>query len=225
MKPSDKKYFWTITFSILVHGLALVGLLDQKIVATTLDEAIPSETSVRLIYSPPVEKPATKVVKKAEPKQQQKTAVKAKTKPIAKVGTKAKAEPEPEPEQISASDPLEPALLTPVPQTPTSQLVQDNKTPLPLSGQKHYMAVLLNHIEGHKFYPNAARKRGLEGSLQVSFHLLGENKIAKLAVEGRHKLLRKSAEKAVLSALPMPDIPDQLELPMQVAFLMTYKLR
>jgi len=87
------------------------------------------------------------------------------------------------------------------------------------------MAVLLNHIEGHKFYPNAARNRGLEGSLQVSFHLLSENKIAGLAIEGHHKLLRKSAEKAVLSALPMPDIPDQLELPMQVAFLMTYELR
>jgi len=223
MKPSDKKYFWTITLSVVVHGLALIGLLDQKIVATTLDDAIPSETSVRLIYSPPAEKPAAKLAQKAKPKQQQKTVVKANTKPIAK--PKAKVEPEPEPEQISASSPQEQAPLPPVTQTPTSPLVQENETPLPLAGQKHYMAVLLNHIEGHKFYPNAARKRGLEASLQVSFHLLSENKIAGLTIEGHHKLLRKSAEKAVLSALPMPDVPVPLELPMQVAFLMTYELR
>jgi len=219
MRPSDNKYIWTITLSVIVHGLALIGLLDQKIVATTLDEAIPSETAVRLIYSPPVEKKETKITQKDEPKQQQKTTVKTNTKPIPKAEKKA------EKEQISASEPQEPVLPPPIPPTPTSKLVQENKTPLPLSGQKHYMALLLNHIEAHKFYPNAARKRGLEGSFQISFHLLGKNKIAGLAVEGRHKLLRKSAEKAVLSALPMPDIPDQLELPMQVAFLMTYELR
>jgi len=219
MKPSDKKYFWTITFSILVHGLALMGLLDQKIVATTLDEAIPSETAVRLIYSPPSEKPVAKVAQKPKPKPHQKTAVKANTKPVAKAEIKAAKE------QISASDPLEPALLPLSPPTSTSQLLQENKTPLPLAGQKHYMALLLNHIEEHKFYPRVARKRGLEGSLRVSFRLLSKNKIAGLEIRGGHKLLRKSAEKAVRSALPMPDIPGQLELPMQVAFLMTYELR
>jgi len=223
MRSSDNKYIWIITLSVAVHGLAFAGLLDQKIVATILDEAIPSETSVRLVYSPPAEKPKAKIAQRIESKQQQQPAMEPKKKPVAKAKTKVK--PALKTEQISAADAVEAALPPAAPATPTSQPVQGNKTPLPLSGQKHYMALLLNHIEAHKFYPNAARKRGLEASLRVSFHLLGENKIAGLAIDGSHKLLRKSAEKAVRSALPMPDIPDQLELPMQVAFLMTYELR
>ena len=82
----------------------------------------------------------------------------------------------------------------------------------------------LRHIEQHKFYPQAARKRGLEGAVQVSFRLLGEDRIEDLTVTGGHKLLRKSAEKAVRSALPLPEINGRLSLPQRVVFQINFEL-
>jgi protein TonB len=108
---------------------------------------------------------------------------------------------------------------------PTAQLPTADKQQHSLSEPKDYRAVLLSHIAAHKFYPRAARKRGIEGTVDVSFVLLGKNKIITLAVKGGHKLLRHAAEKTIRNALPLPDIPKQQKLPMTVAFPMAYELR
>jgi protein TonB len=90
---------------------------------------------------------------------------------------------------------------------------------------KHeYLRHLMSHIESHKFYPRAARRRGLQAVVRISFELLADGQIKNLRVTEGHKLLRSAAEEAMARALPMPRPPDELETPLAINFSMAYQL-
>lgn len=88
----------------------------------------------------------------------------------------------------------------------------------------HYLGQLLAHIEEHKFYPRAARRRGLQGVIQVSFVLHDNGQISDVLVEDGQEVLRKAAEEAVRAALPLPLPPPGVVCPMRVSFGMEFKL-
>ena len=99
--------------------------------------------------------------------------------------------------------------------------------PLPaarLNVQESYLQQLLAHIDSHKFYPRSARRRGLEGEIEVSFTLLENGNIRDLQVRGGSRILRKAAERAVLSAQPMPAPPDTMKRRDSVSFGMLFRL-
>ena len=91
--------------------------------------------------------------------------------------------------------------------------------------QQEYLTRLLIHIERHKFYPHAARARGIEGSIQVSFHLQANGSISGLYTKGDSMRLRRAAKRAVTNALPLPTCPAEVVCPMQVNYAMQFKLR
>jgi len=90
--------------------------------------------------------------------------------------------------------------------------------------RRHYLGTLLAHIEEHKFYPRAARRRGLQGVIQVSFVLHDDGQIGDVRVEDGPDVLRKAAEEAVRAALPLPAPPRDVVCPMRVSFGMEFKL-
>ncbi len=90
--------------------------------------------------------------------------------------------------------------------------------------KRHYLAQLLAHIERHKFYPRAARRRGLEGEISVSLTLLEGGGIRDLSVTGGHRLLRQATEDAIEASLPMPQPPEGLDLPLELEFSIQYRL-
>jgi len=95
---------------------------------------------------------------------------------------------------------------------------------VPAPGWDDYLARLLAHIDRHKFYPRNARRRGLEGTTQVSFRLQEGGGVQALRVEGDNRVLRVAAEQAVRSALPLP-LPPGGEAPDgAIAFSMAYRL-
>ncbi len=87
-----------------------------------------------------------------------------------------------------------------------------------------YLAQLLEHIDEHKFYPRSARRRGLEGRVEVSFRLLADGNIRDLRVSGGSRILRMAAEQALQRALPMPTPHSSMQLQQQVNFDMEYRL-
>ncbi|NNG12770.1 MAG: energy transducer TonB [Halobacteria archaeon] len=89
---------------------------------------------------------------------------------------------------------------------------------------KHYLAHLLEHIDEHKFYPRSARRRGLEGRIEVSFHLLEDGNIRDLRVTGSSRVLRTATEQAIQRALPMPAPHGSIKLQQRVNFDMEYRL-
>ena len=91
--------------------------------------------------------------------------------------------------------------------------------------RERYLSQLLAHIERHKFYPQAARSRGMEETVKVSFVLLEKGGVDDLKVEGKHKLLRNAAREAMEKARPLPPPPPDVTCPLRVSFRMRFALR
>jgi protein TonB len=91
--------------------------------------------------------------------------------------------------------------------------------------REQYLSRLLAHIEAHKFYPRAARRRRLEGVIQVSFTLDDSGHVRRVTVNGGHNVLQKAAEEAVRKAQPLPKPPKEVPCPLQVSYGMEFNLK
>jgi len=107
----------------------------------------------------------------------------------------------------------------------TPAAVETAGDPLQLEqARQHYLGQLLAHIEEHKFYPRAARRRGMQGVIQVSFMLHRDGHISDVMVEDGHEVLRRAAEESVRAALPLPLPTPDVPSPLRVSFGMEFKL-
>lgn len=110
---------------------------------------------------------------------------------------------------------------------PAAAADTSGRQPLPAApnaAREDYLQQLLAHIESHKFYPRSARRRGQEGEISVSFMLQADGSIRALQVEGGSRALRAAAQRAVLSAQPVPAPPAALEFPERISFDMVFRL-
>ncbi len=129
--------------------------------------------------------------------------------------------PPPEPDTV-ASLPAVPVESAP----PDSMEVQQAAASVATSpARESYLARLLAHIDSHKFYPRAARRRGQEGDVHVVFYLMQDGGIHALEISGGSRQLREAAERAVQAALPLPQPPAAINLDEQVSFSMQFRLK
>ncbi len=91
--------------------------------------------------------------------------------------------------------------------------------------KQEYLRRLMAHIESHKHYPRAARRRGIQGDVNVSFTLKAAGRVEGLTAVGGHRLLSSAASDAVRDAQPLPPPPDLIKLPWPVNFTMRFTLR
>lgn len=78
--------------------------------------------------------------------------------------------------------------------------------------KEQYLHNISSHLDKHKFYPRAARRRHLEGDVNISFDLLVNGSIADLKISSGHSALKRAAYESISSALPLPSRPTQLAL-------------
>lgn len=90
---------------------------------------------------------------------------------------------------------------------------------------QRYLAALRASIAANKHYPTIARRRGMEGKVNVSFLLLANGDIRELRVSGGAKPLRLAAKRAVDRALLFPSPPAQASTPLPVQYAMSFSLR
>ena len=90
--------------------------------------------------------------------------------------------------------------------------------------KQRYLSRLLTIIEGNKYYPSTARRRGIEGNIHVSFMLKKDGYVNGLDASGGPALLRRAAKKAVTKSLPLPTKQPDVEFPMHVSYAMQFKL-
>lgn len=93
------------------------------------------------------------------------------------------------------------------------------------NARQEYFARILAHIEAHKFYPAAARRRGQEGVVRVRFVLASINQITALHVDGASTLLQAAAREAVYNAIPFPQPPEGVSFPLELEVKIRYSLR
>lgn len=147
-------------------------------------------------------------------------------------------EPLPEPPRPEAIRPVEPPARVASPPLPATRAatLPPSSAPGPEAApsesappdsetiRRQYLAKLLSHIEQYKFYPLAARRRGVEGTVRISLRVLADGSIDDLKIEGDHQLLLHAATDAVRRAQPLPGPPPVLAAPLAVHYGMIFKI-
>ena len=158
--------------------------------------------------------------------------------------TPAAPQPEPPPKPEVKREPLPEPVIKPRPEStevaeiakpievqvtasayPEAPINKPALTEVALENEREsYMLQLLAHIDSHKFYPRSARRRGIEGKIQVVFYLLRDGSISDLQIKGGNKILRNAAKQAVQQSLALPPPPESMRLQEQIRFGMVYRL-
>lgn len=228
MKPRDSLIWGSaITLSLLVHLLLFVNSGSRAGA-----ERPPSQQTTRVSFrsvaaplTPPQEAPQQELKKPEEevveaPAPPPKPKPKKKKKVAEKVRQVAPPKPAPRPEPVRTTERAE------KPSLPAQQASGTVDDPALLEKTKHeYLRRLMAHIEAHKHYPRVARRRGLEGGVEVSFRLLPGGRVSNMKVAQGHRILRKAVEEAMQSAQPLPVPPGELPLPLAIAFTVQFSLK
>jgi protein TonB len=108
---------------------------------------------------------------------------------------------------------------SPIPTTASQQQAQQQKL------KQQYLALVMQQVEQQKRYPKAARRRGIEGMVQVSFVIQSDGSIQNIQLQQGANVLQKAAQKAVSKASPFPAPPSSLPLPISCHFNMQFRLQ
>ncbi len=200
MSSEKKIRLGTLVFSILLHAALFVQFTSLAISSQAQAPKIDTRISLNLL--PP---PKQASVEKTEFRP-------ATPKPTAK-------------KRVFREKKISPPVIEQAAAPKLAEQVQRQDQNDPAPARQRYLAQLLTHIEGYKYYPRPARLRGIEGSIQISFRLHGNGNITGLTASGGPLILRRAASGAVNKALPLPACPPELDCPMQVSYAMQYQLR
>jgi protein TonB len=153
-------------------------------------------------------------------------------KPVPKPEPVREPLPEPEPviepvppssEKPETTEPIEEQAATssyneaPVNKPALDQVALENE-------RDSYLLRMLAHIDSHKYYPRKARRRGMEGEVQIAFYLHKDGSISDLQVKGGSKVLCRAAKQAIQKALSLPSPPKSMHLQEPIRFGMVYRL-
>ncbi len=89
--------------------------------------------------------------------------------------------------------------------------------------RQQYLSRIIAAIQAHKSYPYSARRRHLEGDIQVSFSIDAQGQISELHISGGSSVLRASTKQAIEDAMPFPPPPQHQTI--QSHFIMQYRLK
>ncbi len=223
----DRWFSLAISLSIILHLLAIFWL--QKNRTETATVAAPQQAikvSLNILQSQLQKTHEPRVAAVAKPRKRKPAKPVAgkivkKNRPELRPESKPESRPDSKQESTPEVMPLMPAATT-APQLAAQ--IQRGKSSQPSALRQHYLSNLLSHIESFKYYPQSARRRGLNGEVNVSFELLGTGRITDLVISGGPLLLQRASEQAVHQAVPMPTPPAEVPTPMQMSFVMQYQL-
>lgn len=87
--------------------------------------------------------------------------------------------------------------------------------------RQQYLSRIMSMIKAHKSYPYSARRRHIEGDIQVSFLIDSQGNIRDLHITGGSSALRSATRQAIEDAQPFPQPPQQS---IRSQFIMQYQL-
>ncbi|MES9829826.1 MAG: TonB family protein [Candidatus Thiodiazotropha sp.] len=216
IKTSTAWRLLALSFSLLLHLMIVTEWSDTMVTQAAVEQTEKPQLLVQLTFQKPLPEIIPEVIQ--PPKTVDKQIVKPKPKPKPKIKKKIKSKAIPKP-VVAETKPVTPPEEKQLARQPPPPRAQPK-----VNLREQYLAQLLAMIEAEKHYPTVARRRNLEGKIEVSFNLSCDGKVSKLMITGPHSLLRKAAGKAIDSAQPLPEPPSQVECPMPVRYAMAYTL-
>ncbi len=226
-KHTQHKNIWLIALliSLSLHAIVLwkqsssAGITHSKTTNSTM-------VTWLQIEQPSTDKPKLPQPKHIKPKHvQAKKVTHQQSKPIstqASVKTKEKGtHPKSATQHQKVTHTPTAQTAKPTPQSTTSPQQQALHQQL----KQQYLALVMQQIEQHKRYPKAARRRGIEGMVQVSFIIQSDGSVQNIQLQHGATVLQKAVRKAVSKASPFPAPPSALSLPIPCRFNMQFRLQ
>ncbi|PJA32128.1 MAG: hypothetical protein CO187_05650 [Zetaproteobacteria bacterium CG_4_9_14_3_um_filter_53_7] len=211
--------YGAIALSLLLHGLLFAGYGGMP--ANALQQPVESVTRLSFLAPAPQPVAAPEIVPEVKPEQPEvKPEPEMQQKPVRQKVHKKAAEPVKEVVQQQVSEPVAVQEMA-----SASALVPQLDEGLIKRETERYLAEVMAHIEHYKWYPKAARRRGIEGEVNVSFTLLPDGTTYQLVVENGPSLLVAAARQAVEKAMPMPQPPAMIDCPLECQFRMRFNLK
>ena len=216
----------TLFLSILLHISFFINFSGLQNISENIVE---NSHSIELTLSKPIPNQPNKTVKNTAPN---------KHKPVGKSQSQSQ-----KPVATNTQKPIEkPVTITEekqieepvIDKTDADELAEiEHSTPttndhaLLLSEKEEYMRALAEHLNKHKFYPQSARRRNIEGNIRISFDLLQDGNILNLRILSGHKVLQRATSESIKSALPMPPRPESLLAlnTMKIEYAMQYAIK
>jgi protein TonB len=233
---STESFQWgtAIVISLLVHGLLLWQ--QDTMLYRTDGEQVKQHGFTRLSFrtlSKPVTPAITpQVIPEPTPIQPEKQSEPVpKPKPVRKIEKSATPHVTQQQRTPAPAPPVHQAVVTqetttpPVSESPPAMIEPAGDSKAIAQARHNYLGDLAAHIESYKFYPRAARRRGIQGVIQVTFRLLENGSITDLEIKNGHKLLRSATEQALQKAQPLPRPPTTINTPLQISYGMEYLLK
>ncbi len=224
---TQHKSIWLIALLISLSLHAIVLWHQSSSAGITRSKTTHSTMVTWLqIEQPSTDKPKLPQPKHIKPKHvQTKKATHQQSKPIstqASVKTKKKeTHPKSATQHQEVTDTPAAQTTKPTPQSTTASQQQALRQQL----KQQYLALVMQQIEQHKRYPKAARRRGIEGMVQVSFIIQSDGSVQNIQLQRGTNVLQKAVRKAISKASPFPAPPSSLSLPVPCRFNMQFRLQ
>jgi protein TonB len=146
-----------------------------------------------------------------------------------------RAEPDIRPEPLAKVEPVPPKTppadkppSEPSPPVPAAKITAELPAPVDMqamaTARQLYIQELFASIEAHKFYPTVARRRRLEGQVQVSFTVQANGDVSDLHASDGQPLLEEAAKKTVQRSLPLPSPEGRVGMPLTISYHMDFRL-
>ena len=90
--------------------------------------------------------------------------------------------------------------------------------------KNRFLSNLRKKINDNKSYPRLARRRGIQGTIKVSFKLLNRRQISHLKIVGK-SLFKRSVKEAILKAFPLKIKKIPLKLPQTIHLTLHFQLK
>ncbi len=87
-----------------------------------------------------------------------------------------------------------------------------------------FMATLTKEINKNKTYPNSARRRGIEGDVEISFEICSNGNVDNITVISGKKAFKKSAIKAIVKSFPIEVDSTLYDFPHKFTVTLAYNL-
>jgi len=131
---------------------------------------------------------------------------------------------EKKPAETTIKKQSERARIDPIASLQTHLIVVEEKDTIE-KNEDRYLNALLEKIEQNKFYPKKARRRNIQGTVQVEMTLDQSGKLKFLQLSKGHKILRRAAQKAIQQAAPFDAPPASLATSSPIKFGIHYQFR
>ncbi|ATX82356.1 outer membrane transport energization protein TonB [Mariprofundus ferrinatatus] len=204
-----------VTLSLLLHGLLFIGF-GGVTSAPAPDPINPSVTRLSFLTHAPEPAPVPERIQEKPERVEAKKIEKVK-RPEAKKVAKVK------PQEAKQEAQPETAVLQQAVAEASQAAPQINEGVIQLEKER-YLADVMARIEEHKWYPKAARRRGIEGEVNVRFVLFPDGSARQLMVDNGPLLLLSAAKEAVERAVPLPKPPSNVHCPLECEFRMRFRL-